>query len=218
MLKPIAFDINGEEHEQTVYYNVKDKEAILYSPPHSGYPAITTVVTSKSGEQKAKSLTCNDDTCHLNDVLDELYLDPEIIAHVYKLRENSSKSRKFSVDNGVKTNYVVRSNHHAPSQLELQELPESMKAVSRGKSILVSDVTIESEKPDTEFTFGASRKKRAGGWCGDKVKKKINLQCHKREVFDFSMDVAAPMQMDVLGHLLFKQNHPLYLMEILQEK
>ena len=171
MLKPIAFDINGEEHEQSVYYNDKDKEAILYSPPHSGYPAITTVVTSKSGNQKAKSLTCNDDTCHLNDVLDELYLDPEIIAHVYKLRENSSKSRKFSVDNGVKTNYVVRSNHHAPSQLELQQLPESMKAVSRGKVILVSDVTIESEKPDAEFTFGASRKKRAGGWCGDKVKK-----------------------------------------------
>ena len=45
-----------------------------------------------------------------------------------------------------------------------------MKAVSRGKVILVSDVTIESEKPNTEFTFGASRRKRAGGWCGDKVK------------------------------------------------
>jgi len=171
VLKPITFDSNGEEHEQAVYYNDENKEAILYSPAHSGYPAITTVLTSKNGTKKAKSLTCDDDSCHLNDVLDELYLDPEIIAHVYKLYENSTtKSNKVRVveADGAKINYVVRSNHQAISESEQQELPESMKAVSSGKMIFVSDVTIENERPDDEFTFDNNNTEVQKAWCGFK--------------------------------------------------
>ena len=175
VLKPITFEVNGEEHEQAVYFNDENKEAILYSPAHSGYPAITTVLTSKNGTKKAKSLTCDDDTCHLNDVLDELYLDPEIIAHVYKLYENSTtKSNKVRVDaaDGVKINYVVRSNHQAISESEQQELPESMKAVSTGKMIFVSNVTIENERPDVELTFDNNNTQVQKAWCGFKVDNK----------------------------------------------
>ena len=61
-----------------MYYDEEKKEAILFSPAHAGYPDITTVLTSPIGDQKAKSLTCNNKICHLNEVNDELYLNPEV--------------------------------------------------------------------------------------------------------------------------------------------
>ena len=74
----LKFDFDGEEHDQSVYYDEEKKEAILFSPAHAGYPDITTVLTSPIGDQKAKSLTCNNKICHLNEVNDELYLNPEV--------------------------------------------------------------------------------------------------------------------------------------------
>ena len=77
-MSSIKFDFDGEEHDQSVYYDEEKKEAILFSPAHAGYPDITTVLTSPIGDQKAKSLTCNNKICHLNEVNDELYLNPEV--------------------------------------------------------------------------------------------------------------------------------------------
>jgi len=102
---------------------------------------------------------------------DEKPQSQEIIAHVYKLYENSTtKSNKVRVvdADGAKINYVVRSNHQAISESEQQELPESMKAVSSGKMIFVSDVTIENERPDDEFTFDNNNTQVQKAWCGFK--------------------------------------------------
>jgi len=168
----LIFEFNGEEHEQEVFYHEEKKEAVLHSPAHAGIPATTTVLTSKDGDKKAQSLSCDSTICHLNDVHDDLYYDPEIIAHVYNLLATSRSTRKIRVADSAKINYVVRSNHQLVSAAEIDNLPESMKAVSSGKSIMFSETTILTERPNTNFTFDYRRKSIPDGegrtYCGDR--------------------------------------------------
>jgi len=111
-----VFEVNGEKHEQSVFYDARKKEAILFSPAHAGYPDITTVLTSKKGNQKAQSLTCDNKVCHLNDVQDELFMNPEVIAAVYVKKEEDmfqGRPRRPISSPITKTKYVVRSDHRA---------------------------------------------------------------------------------------------------------
>ena len=32
-----VFEMNGEKHEQSVFYDARKKEAVLFSPAHAGY-------------------------------------------------------------------------------------------------------------------------------------------------------------------------------------
>jgi len=148
----------------------KKKEAVLHSPAHAGMPATTTVLTSKDGDKKGQSLTCDSTICHLNDVHDDLYHDPEIIAHVYSLLAKTRSTRRVRVADSATINYVVRSNHQIVSASEIENLPESMKAVSSGKLIMISDTTILTERPNTNFTFDYRRKVNPDGrtYCGDR--------------------------------------------------
>jgi len=166
-----VFEVNGEKHEQSVFYDARKKEAILFSPAHAGYPDITTVLTSKKGNQKAQSLTCDNKVCHLNDVQDELFMNPEVIAAVYEKKEEDKfqgRARRISQSPVTKTKYVVRSDHRALDENELKSLPESMKNIGQGKKILSSSTTVQAEKPNQEFSFGFG--KRAlfpfpNAWC-----------------------------------------------------
>ena len=173
-----VFEMNGEKHEQSVFYDPRIKEAILFSPAHAGYPDITTVLTSKKGNQKGQSLTCDNKVCHLNDVQDELFMNPEVIAAVYEKKEEDKfqgRARRISQSPVTKTKYVVRSDHRALDENELEALPESMKKVGNGKKILLSSTTVQAEKPNHEFSFGFGKRESIipapQAWCQDKVHK-----------------------------------------------
>ena len=172
-----VFEVNGEKHEQSVFYDARIKEAILFSPSHAGYPDITTVLTSKKGNQKAQSLTCDNKVCHLNDVQDELFMNPEVIAAVYEKKEEDifhGRPRRPISSPVTTTKYVVRSDHWALDENELEALPESMKKVGNGKKILLSSTTVQAEKPNHEFSFGFGKRESIPApqaWCQDKVHK-----------------------------------------------
>ena len=135
-----VFVINGEEHSQDVYYDEETEEMILSSPAHSGYPDTTTVIAPKSNiSQLATKLMCNEDNGQFNTVHDELFLDPAIFL-------NKSKNNITETNNTItKTYYIIRSNHRILTKEEYQNLPESMKLVSKGKSIMKSDSHITTE-------------------------------------------------------------------------
>jgi len=166
----ITFELNGEKHEQSVYYDEEKKEAVLFSPAHAGYPDITAVLTSKKGNKKAKSLMCDNQICHLNEVDDELFMNPEVIAQVYQQKEeNKLQKVQSAMPPKTKTKYVVRSDHKVLDQNELDSLPESMKNVGNGKQIISSKTAVQSGKPNSEFAFGFGKRSSYGrNWCQDK--------------------------------------------------
>ena len=101
-----------------------------------------------------------------------IYLS-QVIAKIYKLKANSSTSGLLRADAVTKTKYVVRSDHRFIDANELESLPDSMKSVGSGKTILSSSTTVQSEKPEEEFSFGFSRsflRHSSRSWCQDKVK------------------------------------------------
>jgi len=154
------FELNGEKHEQSVYFDKDKKEAILFSPAHGDYPDITTVLTSKNGNQKAKSLMCDDQVCHLNEVNDKLHLDPQLIAEVYEKRA-SGENLEIDTTKTI-TQYVIRSDHKFLDQNELEHLPESMKNVGNGKTILSSSTTVQLEMPNMNLSLSDHGKRSSG--------------------------------------------------------
>ena len=85
-----------------------------------------------------------------------------------------------------------------------------MKSVGSGKTILSSSTTVQSEKPEEEFSFGFSRSLSRHSpmrmFCQDRVifsfslKFRNNLMCHY-----FRLDVAVQTKWAVTGRLSSKR-------------
>jgi len=184
------FELDGEIHAQETHYNEETKEVILTSPAHSGYPEVTTVLTTKNETHKAKKMTCSDAVCQLNDVLDELNLNPENILN----QTSSRKTRKVRADNAT-TIYAIRSNHELLSSEEFESLPDSMKHVSNRRTIFKSKITLYSELPKSIFSLSTSSKlqKQAKQSCTQKVgcQESIN-SCTWTFAIDEGWDIGVP--------------------------
>ena len=131
----------------------------------------------KNGDQKAKSFMCDDQECHLNEVDDQLHLDPEALAKAYQKIAYFQSGDKLEVDSTkITTRYVVRSKHKLLDQSELDHLPESMKNVGHGKKIITSKTTVQSEKPDgTLSSLGYSKRSLSKESCETKVINQLDM-------------------------------------------
>jgi len=150
-----VFIVDGKEHAQEAHFDHETKEAILTSPAHSGYTAITKVITKKNDTHPSYSLTCHIEHCYYEFVHDELFLDPESF-----LEHSTTRTRKIRTDtNTTVINYIKRSGHReiTDEDEEYQNLTENMKSVVKGRKIFViSNSTVSTEPPSSIFTFANS--------------------------------------------------------------
>jgi len=155
----LVFEVDGQDHAQESYYNEIAGEVILTSPAHSGYYASTTILTEKTESKSAKIFSCHDKTCFLNDVHDELYSEPKnIMINI----NTSPKSKRIRVDENAETFYVTRSNHRGITKPEYDTLTPSMKYISKGKRIILSDSTVSSQNRNGYFNVTDSKDTKTG--------------------------------------------------------